>query len=259
MAAAAVFHHAAQTVEFFGTDAQPARLWQGASQLEAASVVLDRTHDTLTARPAAVGGQVHAVFASMGMPAAEGGDRGARRAKMTVSKEPRVVRVASARLDYSGASEEAVFSGGVHTEGATGEVRAQRGVVFLSSGAGKGGAAKDSAGENGAAGKVVDKGRGQSDLLGGAVDRIVLSGDVHLEQPGRHGTGEQLLYTAASGEFVLTGSTGRPPHVADERQGSITGGTLVFTSPDSTIIVMGEPAARGAARGRVHTETPVKQ
>jgi lipopolysaccharide export system protein LptA len=241
MAAAAVFHHAAQTVEFLGTDAQPARLWQGASQLEAASVVLDRAHDTLTARPAAAGGQVHAVFASSGTAG------GARRAGTGASNAPRVVRVASARLDYSGASEQAVFSGGVHTEGATGEVRAQRGVVFLSS---RAGAAKN--------GTAVEKGRGEPDPLGGPVERIVLSGDVRMDQPGRHGTGEQLLYTAASGEFVLTGAPGRPPHVADERQGSITGATLVFTSADSTIIVAGEPGAHGQGRGRVHTETPVK-
>jgi lipopolysaccharide export system protein LptA len=246
MAAAAVFHHAAQTVEFLGTDAQPARLWQGASQLEAASVVLDRAHDTLTARPAAAGGQVHAVFASSGTAAAGG----ARRAGTSASNAPRVVRVASARLDYSGASEQAVFSGGVHTEGATGEVRAQRGVVFLRAGAAKDGAAKN--------GTAVEKGRGEPDPLGGPVERIVLSGDVRMDQPGRHGTGEQLLYTAASGEFVLTGAPGRPPHVADERQGSITGATLVFTSADSTIIVAGEPGAHGQGRGRVHTETPVK-
>ncbi len=50
-----------------------------------------------------------------------------------------------------------------------------------------------------------------------------MSGAVKVEQPGRTATGEQLLYTAATGEFVLTGTPGHPPHVVDDKQGSITG------------------------------------
>ncbi|HEX4156465.1 MAG TPA: hypothetical protein VHY48_12715 [Acidobacteriaceae bacterium] len=269
MAASAVLHKAAGTVEFHGTDAQPARMWQGASQLEAASIVLDRAHDTLVARPGSAAGLVHVVFASSGTQAAgAGGVRGAggRAAKeqkdqgagSSRGKEmgfessqggPRVMRITSARLDYSGASGEAVFGGGVRSEAEDGLVKAQRGVVFLST---KGGpAAKASASGAG-------KAQGEPDLLGGSVEKIVLSGDVRMEQPGRRGTGEQLLYTAATGEFVLTGGPGRPPHVVDAKQGSITGATLLFRSPDSTIIVAGEPGAHGQSKGRVHTETEVK-
>ena len=81
-----------------------------------------------------------------------------------------------------------------------------------------------------------------------------MTGGVKVEQPGRTATGEQLLYTAATGEFVLTGTPGRPPHVVDEKQGTMTGATVVFRSPDSTIVVSGEPASR-----RVHTETTIKR
>jgi lipopolysaccharide export system protein LptA len=167
-----------------------------------------------------------------------------------------VVRVSSARLDYSGASREAVFLGGVRAESGTARVQGARGVVFLSPAAGKGEPGRQAKAASAAAGPA-----------GGAVEKIVVSGGVRLEQPGRTGSGEQLLYTASSGsggngEFVLTGAPGRPPHVVDERQGSITGATLLFgagDTGDSTIVVAGEPASHGQARSRVHTETAVRQ
>jgi lipopolysaccharide export system protein LptA len=87
-----------------------------------------------------------------------------------------------------------------------------------------------------------------------SVEKIVMSGAVKVQQPGRVGTGEQLLYTAATGEFVLTGTPGHPPHLVDEKQGSITGATLLFRSADSTIVVAGEPASR-----RVHTEMTIRK
>jgi len=96
--------------------------------------------------------------------------------------------------------------------------------------------------------------KGQPDPVASSLEKIVMSGAVKVEQPGRTATGDQLLYTAATGEFVLTGTPGHPPHVVDEKQGSITGATLLFRSPDSTIVVAGEPASR-----RVHTETTRKK
>lgn len=252
MSATAVLNRAAETIEFRGTDAQPARMWQGASQLEAASIVLDRAHDTLMARPAAANGLVHAVFASTASATGEPRPgRSATRRTGSTGGAAQVVRIASGRLDYSGGTRQAVFAGGVRAEGATGDVRAERGVVFLqAASAVKGPAAKS---ESGAA-----KSKEEPDPMAGSVDRIVLSGDVRLEEPGRHGTGQQLLYTAATGEFVLTGAPGRPPHVVDESQGSITGATLIFGSANSTIVVAGETGAHGQARGRVHTETQMK-
>jgi lipopolysaccharide export system protein LptA len=260
VASDAFLHRAAETIEFRGTDAQPVRMWQGASQLEAARVVLDKVHDTLVARPAEPGGLVHAVFASLGLHAAGSTSVGAggaahdgQRTHLHAMKgSTRVVRVASARVDYTGASREAVFSGGVRSEGATGMVQAERGVVFLNPSETKTGA---SVGKHG---NAEPKTQGQPDLMGGSVDKIVLSGGVRMEEPGRQGTGDQLLYTASSGEFVLTGSPGRLPHVVDEKQGSVTGATLLFGSADSTIIVAGEPASHGHTPGRVHTETQVK-
>ena len=39
------------------------------------------------------------------------------------------------------------------------------------------------------------------------VERIVAHGGVQLEQPGRKGTGSQLVYTAQDSRFVLTGTS----------------------------------------------------
>lgn len=247
LAAQAVLHRLTQTMELKGTDASPARLWQGASQVEAANLVLDRGRDAMHAWPANPAAVVRSVFASAASTAGPAGPAGG--AKVGKGSEApgsdRVVRVTSARLDYSGTSHEAVFTGGVLAEGQSGTVRAQRGVAFLTPRQAGAGASNAGTGQ---------PAKGQPDPTASTVERIVMSGEVKVEQPGRTATGDQVLYTAATGEFVLTGTPGHPPHVVDDKQGNITGSTLLFRSPDSTIIVAGEPASR-----RVHTETTMKK
>jgi lipopolysaccharide export system protein LptA len=282
----AVLHRTVQTMELKGTDAAPARMWQGASQVEAANLLLDRGKDSLQAWPNAPTGVVRSVFAqNQGSPAkgpgskaegpgpraqgpegqrarvpegrSAGGSEGQRvRRPEGQSVGGRVVRVTSARLDYSGISHEAVFTGGVTAEAEDGTVRAQRGVAFLSQGPGSRAQGPEGQGASHPAGQrtAMQVTKAQPDPVASTVERIVMSGAVKVEQPGRTATGDQLLYTAATGEFVLTGTAGHPPHVVDDKQGSITGATLLFRSPDSTIVVAGESASR-----RVHTETTIKK
>jgi lipopolysaccharide export system protein LptA len=276
LARQATLRKAEQTVEFTGTDAAPARMWQGASQVEAANLLLDRAHDSMQAWPAASTGFVRAVFAAgqgLGIRELGSGNRAegqGQRAKGQKAgglelKGDRVVRVTSKRLDYSGASHEAVFTGGVTAEGEDGQVRAERGVAFLMERQGSGirnqKSGPEAKGPEGQAGPESQRTRGpevrtkgQPDPVAASVEKIVMSGAVKVQQPGRVGTGEQLLYTAATGEFVLTGTPGHPPHLVDEKQGSITGATLLFRSADSTIVVAGEPASR-----RVHTEMTIRK
>jgi lipopolysaccharide export system protein LptA len=268
LAQEAVLHRTAQTMELKGTDAAPARMWQGASQVEAANLLLDRGKDSMQAWPAAATGVVRSVFAGSretvdrkeqtARDQAHAGDAslpGAGKKNKLSLSDQRVVRVTSGRLDYSGVSHEAVFTGGVTAEGEDGQVRAQRAVAFLSEGPGSRGQGPEGQG-TARQGATARQGgaKGQPDPVAGSLERIVMSGGVKVEQPGRTATGEQLLYTAATGEFVLTGTPGHPPHVVDDKQGSITGATLLFHSPDSTIVVAGEPASR-----RVHTETTIKK
>lgn len=216
------FTHASQVAEFSGSDAQPARLWHEASEVQAGRLVMNGQEKTLSARPMAAGGTVSAVFV------------GASRK----GKQPEVLRVTSAQMDYSDKSREAVFGGGVTLRPSQGIVKAQQAVVFL---------------KTAAAGTGKGTGLLAANPASGSIDKAVLTGDVRFSEPGRTGVGQQLLYRAESDSFVLTGSPGHRPRVADAQQGVVTGDTLLFGARDSTIVVAGTPGA--GKRGRVRTET----
>ncbi len=64
LAARAKLLHSLNIAEFFGSDREPAQMWQGTSQVSAAQLVLDARRHTLAARPGGSGGLVHGVFAS---------------------------------------------------------------------------------------------------------------------------------------------------------------------------------------------------
>jgi lipopolysaccharide export system protein LptA len=244
LASSAHFAHDLRQAEFRGTDAQPARMWQQASQVQAAVLALDDLRRTFSAHAAASGVLIHAVLAN------EASGKG--------NGHSNIVRVASIKMDYSDVLREAVFSSGtaagdrVEIDGTTGSIHAQRATAYLS-------AEKPGAGAAiGLAAKSAS-----SSPFNGSLERIVIVGDVQLDQPGRHGTGEQLVYTAATGESILTGSPANPPHITDVQQGSITGTTLLFGDSGSTIVVSGEKAPSQPNQkqpsqnrpARVHTET----
>ena len=54
--------------------------------------------------------------------------------------------------------------------------------------------------------------------MGGSVERMVATGHIEMEQPGRRATGEQLVYTASDGMYVLTGTAAVLPKVVDDQQ-----------------------------------------
>lgn len=256
---------------FFGTDGQPAHLWQGGSQVMAATLVLDREGDTLTARPNASGALVRCVFAGASPETSISMGPGKASAGKAANAAPeRVLRLSSPRLDYNGEAREATFTGGVHLEGDLGEARSASAIVFLQRAALMGNSAAAAPGQTGqpspaarTPAKSLQTTLASSPVLstsalGGSVEKIVLSGKVRMEQPGRVGTGEQLLYTAASRSFVLTGTPGRPPHVVDQAQGSLTGTSLLFRAGDNTVVVAGSPSSPSQAHTRVRTELNVR-
>ncbi len=73
-------------------------------------------------------------------------------------------------------------------------------------------------------------------LPGGSVEQVVAEGKVRVQQPGRVATGQRLVYTAATGQFVLTGG---PPVVRDSVQGTVTGASLLFRAGDDSVEVSG--------------------
>lgn len=241
LSSSAHFSHDTQQAEFRGTDANPARMWQQASQVQAATLILDDRNRTFSARPASSSAWIHAVFA--GTPSQQPPNGAAvSHGEKPSTGNARYVRVAAARMDYSDVQREAVFTGpqGVQIDADAGTINAQTATAYLTP------ATKSKATAPGA----------ETTPFNGSLDRIVVRGDVRLQQPGRHGKGEELVYTAATGSSVLTGTPSRPPVIVDAQQGSITGSSLSFAGSGSTIVVLGN--APGATPRRVHTETQIE-
>ena len=272
--------HAANLSRFLGTDAQPARLWQGGSQVQAATIVLDGQHHTLSARPERHGGSVNAVFASAHSPEPNGGQPGTgvhggtehgrqgNRAGQGTQRTTRgtqalggsvpeasrdTVEIRAAAMDYNDAEHEATFGGGVLLHGSQGTVAGDHGAAFL-----------QPSSSSVASGKGARADTGQepfaTSTFGGHLERFAVLGDVRLNQPGRSGTGEQLTFTALTNNYVLTGTPASPPRIHDAQQGLVTGSTLLFGAGDSSIVVAGlQGADKKTAPARVHTETDLKQ
>ena len=97
---------------------------------------------------------------------------------------------------------------------------------------------------------------GGGGFMGGSVERMVVTGHIEMEQPGRRATGEQLVYTASDGMFVLTGTPAGRPKVAGRQRGTVTGTSLRFHSGDDSVVVSN--GGESGAGQRVRTETRVK-
>jgi lipopolysaccharide export system protein LptA len=166
-----------------------------------------------------------------------------------------VLRVASRELVYSDETREAKFSGGVRVESADGSMRGQEAVVYLQ-GAAAAGAEITVAGTH-----VPSAGHGAPNssggFMGGGVERVVATGHIAIDQPGRRATGEKVVYTADDGVFVLTGTAGLPPKIVDEQRGTVTGTLLRFHAGDQSVVVS-NGGSNGAGQ-RVRTETRVKK
>ena len=165
--------------------------------------------------------------------------------------EAQVMRVQSGRLHYDDGLHRAEFSKGVVLIDADGTVTSRDAVALLSS------AAKKEAVP--APGTEVKAGFGG--LSRGGVERVTATGDVVIRQPGRVATGQQAVYTATDGLFVLLGGGGVTPKVTDEVNGSVTGAALRFRTGDNSVTVEGraKDGTPVSGDGRVHTHTRVKQ
>jgi lipopolysaccharide export system protein LptA len=231
LASRAVMRHATGVATFYAGAGKLARLWQGASQVEAPVLVFDQKKRTMEARGASETNgpgaalPVRAVFVN---------------GVTERSKKAEVVRVASKELTYSDGERRADFTGGVVVENADGTMRGQQATIYLQ------------AAHSGSDGK----GAGEGAFLGGSVERIVASGRIEIDQPGRKATGTQVVYTAGDGMFVLTGTPAAPPKVMDETRGTVTGAMLRFHTGDNSVVVSSGADSTGQ---RVHTETRVKQ
>lgn len=201
-----------------------ARLWQQGNSVTAPVIVLNRDKQTLAARSADSKEPVLAVLIAQsgvgnGPGAAKPGAVDSSRTSKAKPASPSVIQVRGGDLKYSGAERKAVMHGGAlgtvvaQTESAT-SVSNQAVLTLLP--------------EGNHAGK--DGGQGQ-------VDRLVASGRVTVTSEGRRGTGEQLVYTSETGEYVLTGTAAAPPRMTDPSRGVVTGEALIFHSLDNSVSV----------------------
>jgi lipopolysaccharide export system protein LptA len=238
LAARAELKRASNVAVFFGGAGRPARLWQDGSQVEAPVIEFEQKQRRLLAHGEGSGAPmaVHTVLVSR--PAGKA-DAGVAKA---VTKKPEVVRIVSREMTYSDEVRQADFTGGVEVDSQDGRMHARQAVVYL-----------QAAGDKKAAGDAMR----QSGFMGGSVDRVVGSGQIEVEQPGRQATGEQVVYTASDGMFVMTGTAAVPPKIVDEARGTVTGTSMRFHAGDDTIVISNEV---GSGAGlKVRTETRVKK
>jgi lipopolysaccharide export system protein LptA len=221
-----------------------ARLWQQANSVAAPEIVLNQHLQTLTARTADAGDPVRAVLLSTGAPGAGIGAENAHgqsAAQSTASKPatPSVIRVRGGDLWYSNAERRAVMHGGL-----AGAVVAETSSATSTS---------DTVELRLVATENRDSSTGQAQSASGQteVDRMTATGHVVLTSEERRGTGEQLVYSGVSGDYVLTGTAAAPPRMADPEQGNMTGEALIFHSRDDSVSIEG-----GGHETRTETTAP---
>ena len=214
VAAEAHLHQPSGEATFTGN----ARLWQQANSVTGPTIVLDRTKATLLARTSDKADPVRAVLVNV--PPAEAG-KGQERGAGGKAGGPSVIRLRGGELRYSDGERKAVMRGGV-----MGTVVAETGmansvsetveVILLRPG--------NHAGKDGGAAQV---------------DRMTARGHVVITSEGRRGTGEQLVYSSETGEYVLTGTASDPPKMTDPARGTVTGEALIFHGRDDSVSIEG--------------------
>ena len=105
--------------------------------------------------------------------------------------------------------------------------------------------ARASAGTGGTAGRAEPAGL---ELGAQQVSRAVGSGGVTVEEGTRKATAERGEYTAANGQFVMSGGN---PTIYDGSAGTTTGRKLTFFLADDTIIVDSPDGSRTLTKHRV--------
>jgi lipopolysaccharide export system protein LptA len=187
-----------------------ARLWQDANIVEAPWIQFDRDHRSVVAQE------------SPGLPVSTVLVQTGKDGKTTP------ITITSARLTYTDSERKAHFERGVRAEGSDVTITAHEADVFLQP--------RSQATE------------GQTLAGPGRIDHMVAQGQVVVVQPMRRATGDRLVYTAASDQFVMTGG---PPSIFDAERGKITGVSLTFFRHDDRVLVEGNDSSPTVTHTRV--------
>lgn len=216
------------------------RLWQQANSIAAPEIILNRTRQTLVARSRSAASPVRVVMLSAGgidtlkagQPkspglSAEGSEGTGHRTNVSLDsttetgRAPSVIRVRGTELKYSEAERKAVMNAG-----AAGSVVAETGTATSTS-------------RELELVLLPPGNHGGKDGAPAQVDRMTASGDVVVSSQGRRGTGQRLVYSSETGEYVLTGTAAAPPRMTDPARGSVTGASLIFNSRDDSVSIEG--------------------
>ncbi len=256
LATRAEMKHDSQVAKFYGVPGKPARLWQGASQVDAPVLEFEQKQRRLLAHGEGQGAPmaVHTVLVGGGAPTKTNGSKVGKPGGGAGKTD--VVRVMSRELVYSDEARRADFTGGVQVDSADGSMRGQQVVVYLQAAAAKGPQTGNAIGGAPTGDKKASGATAGGGFMGGSVERVVASGHIEMQQPGRRATGEQVVYTASDGMFVLTGTATALPKVVDDLQGTVTGTSLRFHAGDENVVVSN--VGESGAGQRVRTETRVK-
>jgi lipopolysaccharide export system protein LptA len=220
IAAEAQLHQATGEAIFRGH----ARLWQDANSVAGPEIVLDRRKQTLTAHSSDPAEPVKAVLLSSDRPGSAASAQkqpSPLEASHGKKNAPSVISIRCGDLKYSNAERKAGMSGGalgsVVAETATASTTSnQVELILLPPG--------NHAGKDG----------GQAQ-----VDRMTAQGNVIVTSGDRRGTGERLVYTGDTGDYVLTGTASDPPRMTDPLRGNVTGDTLIFHGRDDSVSIEG--------------------
>lgn len=230
IAAEAQLHQATSEATFKGQ----ARLWQQAGSISAPLIVLDRIRQTLVARSSDAVEPVRVVLLSaggLGQGPAMGKDAGktGSREPESRSTSPSVIRLRGGDLKYSDAERKAVMhgiaQGAVIAEMGTATSASNEVELLLQP-------QNNSGSKDSASGLISSQSSGQ-------VERVTARGHVVVNSGDRRGTGEQLVYTSATGEYVLTGTSAMAPRMTDPARGTVTGEALIFHGSDESVVVEG--------------------
>jgi lipopolysaccharide export system protein LptA len=194
-----------------------ARLWQGANIVQAPQITFNRAQRSVLA----LGDGATPVMTVFVQTNAAG--------------QVTPVNVTAKRLDYSDPQRQAVFSHEVVAKSADGTITSDEGTVYL--------LPRKQAPAPPRAGAVSPAGTAPSEL-----DKIVARGHVVIQQPTRRGHGEQLVYTAADGRFVLSGGS---PQIVDAQHGTTRGDSLIFYNRDDRVVVQGKSSSPTLTQTRV--------
>src|SRR5207247_7466557 len=175
-----------------------ARLWQDANIVEAPSIRFDRDQRSVIAQ-ASASQMVSTVLVQA--------DKSGKVTPVTIT---------SSRLTYADNERKAHFDGAVQAKGGDATITSNQMDVYLKS-----------RGQSAATQALAATGR---------VDHIVATGRVLISQPGRHATGNQLVYTSDADKFVLRGG---PPSISGAEHGKTTGVSVTLFTRDDRVLADG--------------------